>query len=94
MTIVKSKSGRRVKHMNKGQFGKKSKSGFNRGLMHIWVLAFGNKYYFRVCYDPQFIATERLRNLRLFFELLWKSTLSVTRDKRINKPTLSLKNNF
>ena len=66
MTIVKSKSGRRVKHMNKGQFGKKSKSGFNLGLMHIWVLAFGNKYYFRVCYDPQFIATERLRNLRLF----------------------------
>ena len=42
MTIVKSKSGRRVKHTNKGQFGKKSKSGFNLGLMHIWVLAFGN----------------------------------------------------
>ena len=42
MTIVKSGSGRRVKHMNNGQFGKKSKSGFNLGLMHIWVLAFGN----------------------------------------------------
>ena len=66
MTIVKSKSGRRVKHMNNGKFGKKSKSGFNLVLMHIWVLAFGNKYYLRVCYDPQFIATERLRNLRLF----------------------------
>ena len=36
------------------------------GLMHIWVLAFGNKYYLRVRYDAQFIATERLRNLRLF----------------------------
>ena len=66
MTIVKSESGSRVKHMNRGRFGKKSKSGLSWSYMHIWVLAFGNKYYLRVCYDPQFIATERLRNLRLF----------------------------
>ena len=50
--------------MNNGQFGKKSKSGFNLGLMHIWVLAFGNKYYLRVCYDAQFIATERHYELK------------------------------
>ena len=36
------------------------------GFMHIWVLAFGDEYYLRVCYNPQLIATERLRNLRLF----------------------------
>ena len=93
MTIVKSKSGRRVKHTNNGKFGKKSKSGFNLGLMHIWVLAFDNKYYLRVCYDPQFIATERLRNLRLFLNFCG-NPLCPTQDKRINKPTLSLKNNF
>ena len=40
MTIEKSESGSGVKHMNKGQFGKKSTSGFNLGLMHIWVLIF------------------------------------------------------
>ena len=49
-----------------GNLEKKVKVAY-LGLMHIWVLAFGNKYYLRVCYDPQFIATERLRNLRLFF---------------------------
>ena len=37
MTIVKSKSGRRVKHMNKGQFGKKSKSGLSWSYAHLGV---------------------------------------------------------
>ena len=46
-----------------GNLEKKVKVAY-LGLMHIWVLAFGNKYYLRVRYDPQFIATER--NLRLF----------------------------
>ena len=66
MTIVKSKSGRREKHVNEGQFVKKVQVDC-LGLVHIWLLAFGNKYYLRVCYNPQFIATGRLRNLRLFF---------------------------
>ena len=61
MTIVKSKLGRREKHVNEGQFVKKVQVAY-LGLMHIWVLTFGNKYYLRVSYDPQFIVTERLRN--------------------------------
>ena len=65
MAKVNSKSGSRVKHMNKGQFGKKKVQVAYLGFMHIWVLAFGNKYYLRVCYDPQFFVTERLWNLRL-----------------------------
>ena len=36
MTIVKSESGRRVKHMNKGQFVKKVQVAY-LGLVHIWV---------------------------------------------------------
>ena len=66
MTIVKSKLGRRVKHVNEGQFVKKAQVAY-LGLVHIWLLAFGDEYYLRVCYNPRLIATERLRNLRLFF---------------------------
>ena len=64
MAITKSKSSSRVKHMNKGQFGKKK--GIQvayLGLLHIWVLAFGSKYYLRIGYNPQFIVTLSLRNL-------------------------------
>ena len=67
MAIAKSESGSKVKHMNKGQFAKKRVQVAYLGLLHIWVLAFGNKYYLRVCYNPQFIVTQSLRNLRLFF---------------------------
>ena len=67
MAIAKSESGSKVKHMNKGQFGKKKVQVAYLGLLQIWVLAFGNKYYLRVCYNPQFIVTQSLRNLRLFF---------------------------
>ena len=59
MAKEKSKSGSRVKHMNKGQFGKKKRVQVAYlGFVHIWVLAFGNKYYLRVCYDPQFLVTK------------------------------------
>ena len=35
--------------MNNGQFGKKKRIQVAYlGFMHIWVLAFGNKYYLRV----------------------------------------------
>ena len=40
MTIAKFKTGSSVKHVNKGQFGKKVQVAYI-GLMHIWVLAFG-----------------------------------------------------
>ena len=54
MTIAKSKSGSRVKHMSwiRGNLEKKRIQVAYFGLMHIWVLAFGNKYNFRVCYNP------------------------------------------
>ena len=46
-------------NMNNGQFGKKKRIQVAYlGFMHIWVLAFGNKYYLRVCYDPQFLVTK------------------------------------
>ena len=32
------------------------------GFMHIWVLAFGDKYFLRVRYNPQFIITQSLTN--------------------------------
>ena len=63
MAIAKSKSGSRVEHLNKGQFGKKKRIQVAYlGFMHIWVLAFGDKYFLRVCYNPQFILTQSLRN--------------------------------
>ena len=37
MTIVKSESGRRVKNMNEGQFGKKSTSGLSWFYAHLGV---------------------------------------------------------
>ena len=57
--------------MNNGQFGKKKRIQVAYlGFMHIWVLAFGNKYYLRVCYDPQFIVTERLWNFFMYLGLI------------------------
>ena len=96
MAKEKSKSGSRVKHMNKGQFGKKKRIQVAYlGFVHIWVLAFGNKYYLRVCYDPQFIVTKRLWNLRLLFNF-WGNPLWVQPKARLgvweltSPPLLSL----
>ena len=51
--------------MNNGQFGKKKRIQVAYlGFMHIWVLAFGNKYYLRVCYDPQFLVTKDYGNIK------------------------------
>ena len=65
MAIAKSMSGSRVKHLNERQFEKRIQVAY-LGFMHIWVLAFDNKFHLRVCYNPQFIVTQSLRTLRLF----------------------------